>query len=244
VINGQKIYTSLASYADYVWLAARTDPDAPKHRGITIFAVPTTDPGYSYSKISTMVNASTFNTFYDDVRVPDSAIIGELNRGWDLIVNQLNYERVGLAPPGMIGRSYEDVVAWAKETDLPGGGKVIDQEWVQVNLARVRPASSTSPCSTGRWRPSRPPGEAVNPADASSIKVFGTEFFTHAYRLLMEIIGPAAALQPGSPAAVLAGRLDRGAQGSLILTFGGGVNEIQRDLIAMFGLGMPRMPRM
>src|SRR6187549_1924916 len=96
VINGQKMFTSLASYADYIWLAARTDPDAPKHRGITMFAVPTTDPGFSYSKISTMVNASTFNTFYDDVRVPDSAIIGELNRGWDLIINQLNYERVSL----------------------------------------------------------------------------------------------------------------------------------------------------
>jgi len=244
VINGQKIYTSLASYADYVWLAARTDPDASKHRGITIFAVPTTDPGYSYSKINTMVNASTFNTFYDDVRVPDSAIIGDLNRGWDLIVNQLNYERVGLAPPGMIGRSYEDVVAWAKATDLPGGGQVIDQEWVQTNLARVRTGLEYLTLLNWKVAALEAAGSAVNPADASSIKVFGTEFFTHAYRLLMEIIGPDAALEPDSPAAVLAGRLDRGAQGSLILTFGGGVNEIQRDLIAMFGLGMPRMPRM
>ena len=122
VINGQKTYTSLASYADYVWLAARTDPDAAKHRGITIFAVPATDPGYSYSKISTMVNASTFHTFYDDVRVPDSAIIGGLDRGWDLIVNQLNYERVSLSPPGMVEGVFEAVIDWAKETPLPGGG--------------------------------------------------------------------------------------------------------------------------
>jgi alkylation response protein AidB-like acyl-CoA dehydrogenase len=244
VINGQKIYTSLASYADYVWLACRTDPDAPKHRGITIFAVPTTDPGYSYSKISTMVNASTFNTFYDDVRVPDSAIIGELNRGWDLIVNQLNYERVGLAPPGMVTRNYEDVLAWARQADLPGGGKVIDQEWVQINLARVRSGIEYLMLLNWKVAALEAAGESVNPADASSIKVFGTEFFTEAYRLLMEIIGPEAVLQPESPAAVLAGRLDRAAQGSLILTFGGGVNEIQRDLIAMFGLGMPRMPRM
>jgi alkylation response protein AidB-like acyl-CoA dehydrogenase len=244
VINGQKIYTSLASYADYVWLACRTDPDAPKHRGITIFAVPTTDPGYSYSKISTMVNASTFNTFYDDVRVPDSAIIGELNRGWDLIVNQLNYERVGLAPPGMVTRNYEDVLAWARQADLPGSGKVIDQEWVQINLARVRSGIEYLMLLNWKVAALEAAGESVNPADASSIKVFGTEFFTEAYRLLMEIIGPEAVLQPESPAAALAGRLDRAAQGSLILTFGGGVNEIQRDLIAMFGLGMPRMPRM
>ena len=244
VINGQKIFTSLASYADYVWLAARTDPDAPKHRGITIFAVPTTDPGYSYSKISTMVNASTFNTFYDDIRVGDDAIIGELNRGWDLIVNQLNYERVGLAPPGMLGRSYEDVLEWARTTDHPDGGTVADQPWVQTNLARVRAGLEFLTLINWKVAALEAAGEHVNPADASTIKVFGTEFFTDAYRLLMEVIGPAAVLQPGSPEAALAGRLDRGAQGSLILTFGGGVNEIQRDLIAMFGLGMPRTPRM
>lgn len=244
VINGQKIYTSLASYADYVWLAARTDPDAPKHKGITMFAVPTTDPGYSYSKISTMVNASTFNTFYDDVRVGDDAIIGELHGGWNLIVNQLNYERIGLAPPGMIARSYEDVLAYAKATSIGGGKRVIDQEWVQINLARVR--SGIEYLTLLNWKVAalEAAGAAVNPADSSSIKVFGTEFFTDAYRWLMEIVGQAAALQPGSPEAALASRLDRGFQGTLILTFGGGVNEIQRDLIAMFGLGMPRMPRM
>ena len=244
VINGQKIYTSLASYADYVWLAARTDPDVPKHKGITMFAVPTTDPGYSYSKINTMVNASTFNTFYDDVRVPDSAIIGELHGGWNLIINQLNYERVGLAPPGMISRSYDQVLDYARTTTTPDGHRVIDQEWVQLNLARVR--SGIEYLTLLNWKVAAlsASGATVNPADASSIKVFGTEFFTEAYRLLMEVIGQTAALQPGSPEAALAGRLDRGFQGSLILTFGGGVNEIQRDLIAMFGLGMPRMPRM
>ncbi len=91
VINGQKIYTSLASYADYIWLAARTDADAPKHKGISIFLVPTTDPGFSYTKIHTMVNASTFNTYYSDVRVGDDAVVYGVNRGWDLITNQLNY---------------------------------------------------------------------------------------------------------------------------------------------------------
>ncbi len=247
VINGQKIYTSLASYADYVWLAARTDPDVSKHKGITIFAVPTTDPGYSYSKITTMVNASTFNTFYDDVRVPDSAIIGELHGGWNLIVNQLNYERVGLAPPGMIERSYEDVLAWACATPDPSsanGGRVIDQEWVQVNMARVRAGIEYLTLLNWKVAALEAAGEPVNPADASSIKVFGTEFFTDAYQLLAEVVGPSAMLAADSPAAALGARLNRGAQGTLILTFGGGVNEIQRDLIAMFGLSMPRTPRM
>ncbi|MCU1496964.1 MAG: acyl-CoA dehydrogenase [Acidimicrobiales bacterium] len=243
VINGQKTFTSLASYADYLWLAVRTDPDAPKHRGITMFLVPATDPGFSFTKISTMVNASTYNTFYDDVRVPESAIIGELNGGWNLIVNQLNYERVGLAPPGMMERNYDDVLEFARTTEHRDGGRVIDQEWVQLNLARVRAGIEYLTLLNWKVASLEAAGVAVNPADASSIKVFGTEFFTDAYRLLAEIIGQPANLA-GGPAAALASRINRGAQGTLILTFGGGVNEIQRDLIAMFGLSMPRTPRM
>ena len=239
MINGQKIFTSLASYADYIWLAARTDPDAPKHKGITIFAVPTTDPGFSYSKINTMVNASTFNTYYDDVRVGDDAVVYGVNRGWDLIINQLNYERVSLAPPGMLSRTFEDTVRWAQDTKLADGRRVIDQEWVQVNLARVR--AKLEFLQLIGWKVASSGG--ANPADASSTKVFGTELSLEAYRLLSEVLGPAASLRKGSPGAALAGRIERGVQGALILTFGGGVNEVQRDLIALFGLGMPRIPR-
>jgi alkylation response protein AidB-like acyl-CoA dehydrogenase len=239
VINGQKIYTSLASYADYIWLAARTDPEAPKHKGITIFLVPTTTPGFSYTKIDTMVNASTFTTYYDDVRVPDGAVVYGVNRGWDLIVNQLNYERVSLAPAGMFSKTYEDVLDWARTTTLPDGGRVIDQQWVQVNLARVK--AQLEFLKLINWKVAASNG--ANPADASATKVFGTEFFVQGYKLLMEILGTASALERGSPGAALAGRLARSFQGTLILTFGGGVNEIQRDLIALFGLGLPRVPR-
>jgi 3-oxocholest-4-en-26-oyl-CoA dehydrogenase alpha subunit len=241
VINGQKIYTSLASYADYIWLAARTDPDAPKHKGITIFMVPTSDPGFSYTKISTMVNASTFNTYYDDVRVGDDAIVYDLHRGWDLIVNQLNYERVSLGPPGTVDSVYTEVLRWAQETKLADGSRVIDQEWVKLNLARVH--AKLDVVRLLNWKVASAGG--ANPADASATKVFATEFSTEAYRLLMEVIGPAAYLRRGSEgeAGALAGRIERAFQGCLILTFGGGVNEVQRDLIALFGLGMPRVPR-
>ncbi|MFP3902466.1 MAG: acyl-CoA dehydrogenase family protein [Acidimicrobiia bacterium] len=239
VINGQKLYTSLASYADYIWLAARTDPDAPKHKGITIFLVPTSSPGFSYTKIETMVNASTFATFYDDVRVPDSAVVHAVNRGWDLIVQQLNYERVSLAPPGMLSQIYDDVLAWARTTALADGRRVIDQDRVQAALARVR--AGLEVLTLLNWKVVA--GSGASPADASATKVFGTELFVEAYRLLMEVLGPAALLERGSPGAVLAGRLARAFQGTLILTFGGGVNEVQRDLIALFGLGLPRVPR-
>jgi alkylation response protein AidB-like acyl-CoA dehydrogenase len=239
VINGQKIYTSLASYADYIWLAARTDQDASKHRGISIFLVPTTDPGFSYSKISTMVNASTYNTFYDDVRVGDEAVVYGVNRGWDLIINQLNYERVSLGPPGMVERIFEEVLAWAQGTKLADGRRVADQEWVQLNFARVH--AKLEFVKLINWKVAAAGG--TNVADSSATKVFATEFYTEAYRLLMEILGPVAYLQRESPGAVLAGRIERAFQGCLILTFGGGVNEVQRDLIALFGAGLPRVPR-
>jgi len=239
VINGQKIYTSLASYADYIWLAARTNPDVKKHAGITIFLVPTTDPGFSYSKIETMVNASTFNTFYDDVRVGDDAIVADVNKGWNLITNQLNYERVSLGPPGTVERVFDDVRRWTQDTKRPDGSRVIDQEWVQISLARVH--AKLEFVKLINWKVAAAGG--ANPADASATKVFATEFYTEAYRLLMEILGPNAYLSRGSSGALLAGRLERAFQGCLILTFGGGVNEVQRDLIALFGAGLPRVPR-
>ena len=238
VINGQKIYTSLAGYADYIWLAARTDPDAPKHKGISIFAVPTTAPGFSYSIIHTLVASGTTNTFYDNVRVPSSALIGGVNKGWKLITNQLNYERVAIAPPGMVEKVYDDTVRWAAQARLADGRRVIDQEWVRVNLARVH--ARLEFLKLINWKAVT--NTSVNPADSSATKVFGTEFFCEAYRLLLEVFGSAGVLR-GTSDAPLRGRLERAYQGTLFLTFGGGTNEVQRDLIALFGLGMPRVPR-
>jgi 3-oxocholest-4-en-26-oyl-CoA dehydrogenase alpha subunit len=238
VITGQKIYTSLAGYADYIWLAARTDPDAPKHKGISIFAVPTSAPGFSHSTIHTLVDAGTTNTFYEGLRLPGSALIGEVNKGWKLITNQLNYERVAIAPPGMVEKVYEDTVRWAAETRLADGRRVIDQPWVRTNLARVH--ARLDFLKLMNWKAVTNPSST--PADSSATKVFGTEFFCEAYRLLLEVFGASGALR-GRNDAPLRGRLERAYQGTLFLTFGGGTNEVQRDLIALFGLGMPRIPR-
>ena len=233
VINGQKIFTSLADTADYVWLACRTDPDAPKHKGISIIAVPTTAKGFSLTPIRVMGSARTNATYYDDVRVPLDALIGDVNRGWDLIVNQLNHERIALAPPAYVERQYEAVLQWARDTGA------IEQQWVQLNLARVR--AKLEFLRLINWKMAwATENDDVHPADASATKVFGTEFYVEAYNLLMEILGPAATIRDGSREAVLRGSLERAYQGTLILTFGGGTNEVQRDLIAIFGLGMPR----
>ncbi len=242
VINGQKIFTSLAGGADYVWLATRTNPEAKKHKGISMFIVPMDTPGISVVPMHLMSEHNINQTFYEDVRVPAANLVGGENNGWSLITNQLNHERVTLCSPGVIERSLTDVRAWAQATKLADGRRVIDQEWVRVHLARVHSRLEFLRLINWKVAWSATQGR-LDVADASSIKVFGTEFYLEAFRLLFEVIGQVAYLREGSPEAVLKARLERNYRSLLILTFGGGTNEIQRDLIAMFGLGMPRALR-
>jgi 3-oxocholest-4-en-26-oyl-CoA dehydrogenase alpha subunit len=242
VINGQKIFTSLAGDADYVWLATRTNPEAKKHKGISIFAVPMDTPGIKVVPMHLTSEHNINATFYEDVRVPATALVGGENNGWGLITNQLNHERVTLCSPGIIERTLADVRAWAQQTKLADGRRVIDQEWVQVNLARVH--AKLEFLKLINWKVAWTATQGhLEVADASTVKVFGTEFYLEAFRLMFEIIGERGYLAPGSPDAVLNGRLERFYRSLIILTFGGGTNEIQRDLIAMFGLGLPRAMR-
>jgi alkylation response protein AidB-like acyl-CoA dehydrogenase len=243
VINGQKVFTSLASGADYIWLAVRTNPEVKKHKGISIIIVPTDTPGFRYVPIDNFGATNTNITYYEDVRVPVGNLVGEENGGWGLITNQLNHERVTLCSSGVVERMLDDTRAWAQETKLADGRRVIDQEWVQVNLARVH--AKLEFLRLANWRVAwlAQSGAALNPADASTIKVYGTEFYMEAARLLMEVMRDQATLQGDSPGAVLAGRVERMLRSMHILTFGGGTNEMQRDLIAIFGLNMPGSPR-
>jgi 3-oxocholest-4-en-26-oyl-CoA dehydrogenase alpha subunit len=243
VINGQKVFTSLASGSDYIWLAVRTNQEVKKHKGISIIIVPTDTPGFRYVPIDNFGATNTNITYYDDVRVPVGNLVGEENGGWGLITNQLNHERVTLCSSGVVERMLDDVRGWAQQTKLADGRRVIDQEWVQVNLARVH--AKLEFLRLANWRVAwlAQSGAALNPADASTIKVYGTEFYMEAARLLMEVMRDQATLQGDSPGAVLLGRVERMLRSMHILTFGGGTNEMQRDLIAIFGLGMPGSPR-
>jgi alkylation response protein AidB-like acyl-CoA dehydrogenase len=243
VINGQKIWTSLATDADYVWLAVRTNTEVKKHKGISIVIVPTDTPGFKVTPIKNMGGLNTNLTFYEDVRVPAANLVGEENGGWGLITNQLNHERVTLCSSGIVERQLEDTTRWAKETIRPDGGRVIDQPWVQQNLARVHARLEFLRLVNFKVAWSAEQGDPLDPAAASAVKVFGTEFYLEAFRLLMEVVGPASSLRPDSPDAVLRGRLGSLLRSMHILTFGGGTNELQRDLIAMFGLGLPPSPR-
>ncbi len=239
VINGSKVFTSQAEYADYIWLAARTNPDAGKHKGLSIFMVDTRAPGYKITPLWTMGTVRTNVTYYEDVRVPASALVGQENEGWSLIVNQLNHERVALMSFGLVDRIFEEVRCWAQETRRADGRRVIDEPWVQTHLARVHAGLEVLKLLNWKQAWSMTVG-SLNYAEASTVKVFGSEFYVETYRLLLEIMGQAGYLRHGSPEAVLRGRVERMYRATLILTFGGGTNEVQRDIIAMAGLSMPR----
>jgi len=236
VINGQKMWTSLIQYADYVWLACRTDPAAERHRGLSIVIVPTDAPGFSWTPVPTVAGVVTSATYYSGVRVPVTSLVGEENRGWALITNQLNHERVALTSAAPVQAALADVRDWAASTKLASGERVIDAEWVQLNLARVHAKAEF--LKLLNWRVASA-GGVLGPADASATKVFGTEFAVEAYRLLMEVLGAAAVARSGSAGEVLAGRIERAHRAALILTFGGGTNEVQRDIIAATALGLP-----
>ena len=243
IINGTKIFTSGANDADYVWLAARTDPDAPKHKGITIFIVPTSDPGFTHSMIHTVGGGATCMTYYKDVRVPSSSIVGGLNGGWRMITTQLNHERVGLAAFGAIAiKHLEDTTAYVTATRDESGTPLIENPRVQAALAESYARLQAMQVMNFRMAWAWEQGQ-MDMAHASAVKVYSTETVIQVYRILADAIGPAAALRAGTHGAVLAGAISQESRASQINTFGGGVNEIQREIISMAGLRMPRVPR-
>ncbi len=242
VVNGQKIWTSGGNMADFIWLAVRTDPDAPKHKGISLLLVDTKTEGFKWTPIHIVGGGFTTATYYDDVRVPVSMRVGPENGGWQMFTSQINRERVALGPSASLQRELDRVVEWARTTEAAGGGVVADKEWVRIAFARLQ--ARIEAARLFNWRVAwRSENKDINPADASAMKVYGTELHVEVAHTLMEIIGAAATLRPNSPGAVLRGRVEQSARGALAATFGGGTNEIQREIIAMAGLRTPRVPR-
>jgi alkylation response protein AidB-like acyl-CoA dehydrogenase len=237
IINGNKIFTSGADQADYIWLATRTNPDAPKHKGISIFLVPTAAPGFSCTPLVTVGGVATTASYYDNVRVPSTALVGELNEGWRLITGQLNHERVGLAAVAALARRL-----WLETAEWAIDHGVADVGWVQAELARTYALLEAQQLLN--WRMTAAvAADTLGPSDSSAVKVFGTEATVEIYRRLLGVVGAGGYLSPGSPGAVLHGELERAARQSQINTFGGGVNEVQREILATAGLGMKRAAR-
>lgn len=243
VINGQKMWTSLIQYADWIWMACRTDPDLPRHKGLSMILVPADADGFSYTPVHTVAGVSTSATYYEDVRVPASNLVGELNGGWSLMTNQLNHERVALTSAAPLTHSIEMVRRWAQETKNPDGQRVIDSEWVQVALGRAHARAEALRLINWKLAADADAGVDLSPAEASATKIYGSELATEVYRTLMEVVGPLAGITAASEGAVLQGRLERFYRSALVMTFGGGTNEIQRDIIGYVGLGLPAAKR-
>jgi 3-oxocholest-4-en-26-oyl-CoA dehydrogenase alpha subunit len=243
LINGQKIFTSLATDADYIWLAVRTDPDAPRHQGISLIIVPTDTPGFKAVPIENFGNFNTNVTYYEDVRVPVDNCIGGEGRGWPLIMEQLNHERVTICSSGILDRAFEETLAFAKEQRTPDGGRLVDVPWVQHNLAWVHARLEVLRLLNWQVAWTADQGQPLDPAAASAVKVHGTELYMEGLGRLLEVLGPVAGIREGSPDAALRDRVGTLLRGLHVLTFGGGTNELQRDLIALFGLNLPPSPR-
>jgi alkylation response protein AidB-like acyl-CoA dehydrogenase len=233
VVDGQKIFTTGAHEADYIWLACRTDPDAPRHKGISILIVDTADPGFSWTPIITHDGAHHVNaTYYNQVRVPVTMRVGPENDGWRLITAQLNHERVMLGPAGRIAAMTERVREWA------AGRSLLDRPDVRRVLARAGAVTRVNELLN--WQVAATPELSV--ADASATKVFSSEQTQAIVQALTEVVGRHADAADPETEALLTW-LDVQLKRNTVLTFGGGVNEIQRELIATAGLGLPRVPR-
>ncbi|QIY72076.1 acyl-CoA dehydrogenase family protein [Streptomyces sp. RLB1-33] len=240
LIDGQKIFTSNAQHADWIWLACRTDPDASKHRGISIVLVPTDAPGFSWTPIETVGGLTTTATYYDGIRVPSSHLVGEENGGWELITNQLNHERVALAAIGMQAEDFYAAALRAVRTPDPvTGRRRVDEPWVRFRLAEVYARLAASRLLN--WRLVGEVGAGrLAPGDASGVKVAGTESAVASYRMCQEVVGAGALVRSGSPGVFGDGELERMNRAAQINTFGGGVSEVQREIVATMRLGMTR----
>ncbi|NLU83482.1 acyl-CoA dehydrogenase family protein [Rhodococcus sp. HNM0569] len=237
VVNGNKIFTSAGVFADWIWLAVRTDPDAPRHKGISVVLVPTSAPGFSVTEIHTVGGISTSATYYEDVRVPIGNIVGTLNEGWGLITNQLNHERVALAARGGIANElYDAVLEWAQHEPV-GPGVLYDMPWVRSTLAEVYALLSAADLINLRLV-ADVAANTLGGGDSAAAKILGTEAVVTAYGRLQEVLGAKGLLRPGSAGAPVEGRVETLARRAQNNTFGGGTNEVMREIVASKCLGM------
>ncbi|MEX0799923.1 MAG: acyl-CoA dehydrogenase family protein [Dehalococcoidia bacterium] len=237
VVNGQKVFTSRADQSDYVWLAVRTDPEAPKHKGISILIVPLAAEGIEVQPFYIMSGGRTSITFYNDVRVPVSALVGEENRGWYYMTTQLDFERLAISPVAFVERVFD----WLCEL-FRRDGLGAEEEWSRVALASMAADLNVLKVLDLKtaWMVSN--GE-VPVWEASLLKVLSNELRVKLLGDGMQMLNGRSLIRRGSPGARVDGAgetIEHQLRESLILLFGGGSNDIQRDLMATHGLGLPR----
>jgi alkylation response protein AidB-like acyl-CoA dehydrogenase len=238
VINGSKIWNTGAEHASHEWLVARTDPEAPQHRGLSVFIVPLDAAGITVQELRTWGGIRTNLVFFDNVRVPADNVVGELHRGWRQITTALDFERVAIGITGGLRRLLEELVAYVRE-QVVDGVRLADRGDIRalvadmttrVELARLLNYRAAWMIDAG----------AVPNAEASMTKVTTSELHAQLAGTALRIAGMPGRLEPGAEHAPMAGLAQHGYRQAPYLRFGGGTNEIQRDIIAQRGLGLPR----
>ncbi len=237
-LNGTKIWTTSAHFADWYWLGARTDPDAPKHKGITLFLLEMNAPGLSITPTWTIGDERTNQVFFDNVYVGGDFVVGELNHGWTYICEALDLERFGMMPIGGLEAKLEALCAWCKTAERDG--KALRED----PLVRRRLARLVSELEVARMLQRRVAHEAlkdrVPTVESSQYKLYMNELGQRVANAALDLMGPAGALKRGMADAPISGRFERSYRYTVVDTIGGGTSEIQKNIIARRKLGLPQ----
>jgi alkylation response protein AidB-like acyl-CoA dehydrogenase len=240
ILNGQKVFTSGAHKAEYCWFAARTDPDAPKHKGISLFMIDMSSPGVHVDPLYTMGGLRTNITFWEDVRVPADNRVGEENQGWYYIATALDYERINLfpGPASAVVRLFDQFVETCKTTKR-GNHYICEEPEVRSRIAQLSAEVQALVLLNHRNVWMLQTGIVPN-VEASVLKVYGAELRQRLADTAMEVLGPYAQLEGCSELSLLEGQWEQLPRSQVFMTIGGGSDEIQRNIIAQRGLGLPR----
>jgi alkylation response protein AidB-like acyl-CoA dehydrogenase len=238
VFNGIKRFTSGAHRSEYVWLAARTDPNAPKHRGISMFLLDLKSPGLTIKPIWTLGGYRTNEVYFDDVRAPANILVGEENRGWYYAAHALDHERISIFTVSGVRSVFDSLLAWAKTPDA-AGRRPFDQPTVRNTLADFKVQLEVLQGLSWRILGMLKRGEHPN-YEASIVKIFSTEMMQRLENAGIRMLGLGGQLSVMEPRAPLAGRIEQGYRSAVMPTFGAGSNEVMRDIIATRGFGLPR----
>jgi alkylation response protein AidB-like acyl-CoA dehydrogenase len=239
VINGQKMFTSAAHFSSHIWLLARTDVDAPKHRGLSAFLLPMDSPGITVRPLWRMDDGRTNEVFFEDVRIPRKNLIGEANRGWYHVAMALDFERVSLGGryAGLLKRM-NSLVEYANET-VPDGQPLSRDPYIRSQFADLGIKLEVVRLFSYRTAWMIDQGQVPN-YESSAQKIIATDLIQEIADFGVELLGMHGQLAPESSHARLGGEMEQAYRSGIFLRFGGGANEVQRDIIARRGLGMPR----
>jgi 3-oxocholest-4-en-26-oyl-CoA dehydrogenase alpha subunit len=239
VINGQKIFTSYIHRSEYCMMAVRTAPDAPPHRGISLIIVDVTTPGIGVQPLWGMGDIRTNVTYWDDVRVPATNLVGEENAGWSYLTSHLDFERINSFTVDSLRAPLNDLLQYVCSTSDDSGTPLRSNPWIRGQIAHLVADVVALDTLTRRaiWLVD---DQGNTSYESSEVKILATELRQRLTTRALEMIGESAQLLPGDTRAPLEGAMFRAAEGAIMQTFGAGANEVQRDIVARRGLALPR----